>query len=243
MRACNILSQRIIKLSDVRTADALLELFCKQVERLCGREYCTPNMHLHIHLQQTILDFGPAHTTWCFGFERYNGKLGSISTNKHSVETQFMHRFLRTQMVRSCFHRKDDPELLQLLPLETSNVKPSSCEVNDDSDLLHLLELSHGSLDCCNFSYNDSNYVQLLEPHLESVFNSHEVEQLHSLYQQLTPQYSIEYISPFYIRSGRASIGGDILGSTVNKRSAQSASTIAAYWPTEGNSISYRQLA
>ena len=238
VRACNILSQRIIKLSDVRIADALLELFCKEVESLCGREYCTPNMHMHLHLQQTILDFGPAHTTWCYGFERYNGKLGSISTNKHSVETQFMRRFLRTQMVRSLFHRIDDPELLQLLPLNTSNVKPSSNEVNNDSDLLHLLELSHGNLDCYNFSYNDSNYVQLLEPQLESIFGSCEIEQLHSLYQQLTSQYSIEYVSPFYIRSGRASIGGDVLGSTMNKRSAKSASTIAAYWPAEGNNIS-----
>ena len=238
VRACNILSQRIIKLSDVRTADALLELFCKHVERLCGHEYCTPNMHMHLHLQQTILDFGPAHATWCFSFERYNGKLGSISTNKQSVENQFMQRFLRTQMANSLFHRIDDPELLQLLPPDTSNVKSSSLEVNNDSDLFNLLELSHGNLDCNNFKYNDSIFTQLQEPQLESVFNSHDCEQLHSLYQQLNPHCSIEYISPFYIRSGRASIGGDILGSTMNNRSARSLSTIAAYWPTEGNSIS-----
>ena len=238
MRACNILSQRIIKLSDVRTADALLEMFCKHVERLCGREYCTPNMHMHLHLQQTILDFGPAHSTWCFSFERYNGKLGSISTNKHSVDTQFMQRFLRTQMAHSLFRRIDDPELLQLLPLDTSNVKSSSLKMTNDSDLLHLLELFHGNLDCNNFRYNDSIFTQLQEPQLESVFNSHDIEQLHSLYQQLNPQNSIEYISPFYIRSERASIGGDTLGSIMNNRSASSASIIAAYWPTEGSSIS-----
>lgn len=81
VRACNILSQRIVKLSDLNTADRLLELFCKKVECLYGSSCCTPNMHLHLHLKQIILDFSPAHATWCYSFERYNGMLGSISTS------------------------------------------------------------------------------------------------------------------------------------------------------------------
>ena len=37
--------------------------------------------------------------------------------------------------------------------------------------------------------------------------------------------------------AGRVSIGGDILGSTTNNRSAQSSSIVAAYWPTSGRNI------
>ena len=86
MRACSILSQRTLRLSDVDTADSLLELFCKKFECLFRRAYCTPNMQLHLHLKQTILDFGPAHATWCYSFEHFNGIISSVSTNKHSVE-------------------------------------------------------------------------------------------------------------------------------------------------------------
>lgn len=60
---------------------------------------------------------------------------------------------------------------------------------------------------------------------------------LQDLYQQLNPYSTIEYVSLFHTHSGRVSIGGDILGSTVNNQSAQSSSIIAAYWPTTGNNI------
>lgn len=56
----------VIKLSDVRTADALLEMFCKHVEN-------------YVVVNTALLDFSPAHSSWCFSFERYNGKLGSLN--------------------------------------------------------------------------------------------------------------------------------------------------------------------
>ena len=238
VRACNILSQRILRLSDVDTADSLLELFCKKFECLYGRVYCTPNMHLHLHLKQTILDFGPAHATWCYSFERYNGIIGSISTNKHSVELQFMQKFLRTQMIQSLATKVNDTELLELAPKENqTNIKTLSRCVNTDSELLTLLELSHGNLDPHVHSYKDNGYTELLLPHKELVFDNTEMRHLQCLYQQLSPCYTIEYVSPFYTHSGRVSIGGDILGSIVNNRTAKSSSVVAAYWPTSGNNI------
>ena len=73
VRAVSIISQRIITESDIQTADSLLVMFCKKVTDLYGTHYCTPNMHMHLHIKETLLDFGPAHATWCFSFERYNG--------------------------------------------------------------------------------------------------------------------------------------------------------------------------
>ena len=77
VRACNILSQRIIKINDLTTADLLLLNYCKKFEDLYGREHCTMNIHLHLHIKEIMLDFGPSHAFWCFPFERYNGILGS----------------------------------------------------------------------------------------------------------------------------------------------------------------------
>ena len=41
----------------------------------------TPNMHLHGHLKECLLDDGPFHSFWCVSFERFNGVLSSFHTN------------------------------------------------------------------------------------------------------------------------------------------------------------------
>lgn len=81
VRACCILGKRIVTEAEVSTADLLLGTFCRKFEQLYGKEHCTPNMHLHLHLKNCILDHGPAHSFWCFSIERYNGLLGSYHTN------------------------------------------------------------------------------------------------------------------------------------------------------------------
>jgi len=62
VRATSILCQRIVTTAQVETADMLLEHVCKQAETLYGRVHCSINMHLHLHVKDTILDFGPAYS-------------------------------------------------------------------------------------------------------------------------------------------------------------------------------------
>ena len=88
--ACRIVLQFELTETDVSLADALLLQFCKRVERLYGKTYITPNMHLHCHLKECILDFGPIHGFWCFSFERYNGILGELPNNNKSIGIQVM---------------------------------------------------------------------------------------------------------------------------------------------------------
>ena len=52
VRACIILGQRIIKTSDISTADLLLLNFCRRFQELCGKDHCTMNLHLHFHLKR-----------------------------------------------------------------------------------------------------------------------------------------------------------------------------------------------
>ena len=58
VRACCILTQRIVQRSDIITADLLLLNFCQKFELLYGKENCTPNLHLHNHIKDSLMDYG-----------------------------------------------------------------------------------------------------------------------------------------------------------------------------------------
>ena len=75
--------------------------FCKRVEHMYGEEIITPNMHMHGHLKELILDYGPMQEFWLYSFERYNGILGKQPTNNKAIEPQLMQRFLRDDMAHS----------------------------------------------------------------------------------------------------------------------------------------------
>jgi hypothetical protein len=69
--------------------------FCRRIEHVYGSSTITPNMHLHGHLREVILDFGPVQEFWAFSFERYNGILGKQPNNNRVIEPQLMNCFLR----------------------------------------------------------------------------------------------------------------------------------------------------
>ena len=88
--------------------------------QLYGSEYCTPNMHLHLHLKESVLDYGPVHGFWCYAFERYNGVLGMYHTNNQAVEIQLMRKFLRQQQVLSLEVPSQANDIFSLLDNSTS---------------------------------------------------------------------------------------------------------------------------
>ena len=88
--AVSILCQRNITLEEVQKGDTLLVDFCTTFERLCGKENFTINMHLHYHLKDCILDYGPVYSFWLFSFERLNGVLGSYCKD---ISLQLTRRF------------------------------------------------------------------------------------------------------------------------------------------------------
>ena len=87
----------MIRIADVGAAHALLNEFCRDVEKIYGNSRITPNMHMHAHLTNCILDYGPIYSFWLFSFERYNGILGDYYTNNKSIELQVMRKFTRDQ--------------------------------------------------------------------------------------------------------------------------------------------------
>ena len=99
--ACRILCHHQLSLDQLDLADALLMKFCQTVENIYGTGAITPNMHLHGHLKEIMLDYGPMQEFWLFSFERYNGILGKQPTNNRLIEAQLMHRFLRDNKINS----------------------------------------------------------------------------------------------------------------------------------------------
>lgn len=96
--ACRYLCSRELTLDQITIADALLLQFCRRIERLYGKEFITPNIHMHVHLHECLLDYGPSHVFWLFSFERYNGILESLPNNNRSIEIQMMRRFIEDNM-------------------------------------------------------------------------------------------------------------------------------------------------
>ena len=234
VKACTILTQRTIRLSDIDTADNMLLVFCKKIEELYGFQCCSPNMHLHLHL----IVLWP---TWCFSFERYNGILGAVPTNNKSIEVQFMQKFLQNQIIQSHSAFLEDEDIKKLLPNASNESSDRSLShfVVDDVDLLALINISYGPLDLHPSCFKDSAVIKTVGRSQELVFTSHEMSDLQVLYEQLNPECTIEYMSPFYNRYGRIGIGCDILGSTRNCHSAQSSSFVAAYWPSTGSNVTH----
>ena len=97
VRACTLILQPVITVDELNKADNLLMQFCKRFQELYGDDKCTPNMHLHCHLHQTIIDYGPVHSSWCFAFERFNDIFESFQKNWIHLEVQLMAKFLRFQ--------------------------------------------------------------------------------------------------------------------------------------------------
>lgn len=120
--ACQYLSSPVISKIDIVKADMLFIKFGERFEHLYGKKAVTPNMHLHCHLKECIMDCGPVHAFWCFSFERFNGILGSMQVNGRSVEVQLMRKLLAGRFVwDATFPNKFQDTFLPFFSQERSN--------------------------------------------------------------------------------------------------------------------------
>ena len=67
--ACHLMVKPSITMGNIEQSNNLMLQFCTGVQRLYGPEEITPNMHLHMHLDSTIEDFGPLYAYWVFSYE------------------------------------------------------------------------------------------------------------------------------------------------------------------------------
>ena len=140
--ATRLLCNPCITLNDINLADPLLVYFCKRVQRMYGSDVITPNMHLHCHLKECILDYGTVHSSWLFSFERFNGILEHYPFNNRNIEICLMNRFLTEFKLASVElpheHKEDFHAVLD--PVASNTLKGS---------LLETYKPSRGGLPFC----------------------------------------------------------------------------------------------
>ncbi|KAI9003059.1 hypothetical protein CLU79DRAFT_685875, partial [Phycomyces nitens] len=96
VNACHLLTKPTITFDKLDEAHSHLEKFGEACEQQYPHTILTCNMHLHLHLRDTVCDFGPVYGYWLFGFERYNGLLKSVKTNRRDgFESTFMKIFVQ----------------------------------------------------------------------------------------------------------------------------------------------------
>ncbi|OAD69116.1 hypothetical protein PHYBLDRAFT_172369 [Phycomyces blakesleeanus NRRL 1555(-)] len=100
VKACQKSTGPSVTYSEIDSTHQLLGEFGKKCEILYGESSITPNMHLHMQLHESMLDFGPVYAFWLYSFERYNGKLKNIKTNRRNCpEVTLMRVFLEKSFI------------------------------------------------------------------------------------------------------------------------------------------------
>ncbi|OAD79333.1 hypothetical protein PHYBLDRAFT_139365 [Phycomyces blakesleeanus NRRL 1555(-)] len=119
VKTCQKLTGPSVTYSEIDSAYKLLGEFGKECEILYGKSSITPNMHLHMHLHESMLDFGPVYAFWLYSFERYNGKLKNIKTNRQNgLDVTFMRVFLEKAFISTFLHAYSTnllPPMIQFL--------------------------------------------------------------------------------------------------------------------------------
>ena len=236
--AVKLLCSRLIKISDVSKAASLLKDFCSQFESLYGEKECTVNMHMHLHLQKCLEDYGPTYSFWLFAFERYNGILGSYFTNNSDIECQLMTKFLESQTTKHEVSLHVNEDLKNILPdkgaeLENSKKNAFYNSSNSYVNPIHLLELPmvHPRNITVETTTEFYKLLRVVGPFKECVLSDVEVARIQAILAVLFGEEA-KLKSKFYLKFGKTFIGDDLIGSKM-PRSSSSSSMVMANWPAD----------
>ncbi|KAG0886568.1 hypothetical protein G6F34_013108 [Rhizopus arrhizus] len=105
VEAVRLVTGPLITIEEIHAAHALFKTFGKTCALLYGKTSITPNMHMHMHLKECFLDFGPSYAFWLYGFERLNGDVKKININyKTGFETTYVTMLTQTIHTRDLIH-------------------------------------------------------------------------------------------------------------------------------------------
>ncbi|KAL5506437.1 hypothetical protein EMCRGX_G008072 [Ephydatia muelleri] len=226
VEACSLLLKPIVTIDDVIKGDEKLTAFCNAYEKLYGKNKCTPNMHLHLHLKDCMLDYGPVHSFWCFPFERYNGVFESFQKNWICPELQVMTKFLNLQEAKSQLSMTG--ACIEWLHEEETSCQGSIQQTLADPNILQRYSrhvfCSIEQIDATNSAtYEATSKVS------EKLFSLDEVEWLRNVYLALYPLSKITHVFMAHDVFNEVSILGEKFLSV--KARGNSSHSIIAYWP------------
>ena len=147
-------------------------------------------MHLSCHIHECIIDYGPLHSFWCFGFEHFNGVLGSYQNNNKDVAVTMLkkvHDGMQAELTACMVHADFQPILKEI----TEQVVASGSLRESLDTAIH-------------FGSDSTQQPMLLKPFKEFIL-------LPTLFKHLTLMYqllhgdAIKAVSQICIRSYRLS--------------------------------------
>ena len=229
VHACRILSTPMNEVKDVGTAHSLLVQFCKEFERLYGSAKVTPNMHLHTHLADCILDYGPVHSFWLFGFERYNGILGDYQTNNKSVEIQIFRKFLRDQHLHDLaapnVYRENFEQIFKQSEQHNTATNIGQVDCNFALSLLQLREVDIVTGSELWFTVRE---YKCGPTHTVKAFDNDELAYVTKAYRFLNPEIPKGAVPVLFDRYSTVAFAGALYGSMCSRH--KRSGNILAKW-------------
>lgn len=228
-QACSYLCSMHINEADVIKADELLLTFCKRFQELYGEAECTPNMHMHCHLKECILDVGPFHSFWCFSFERYNGILENMKKSWKAPEVQLIHKFNDLQTLASIELPATIPKELQQCFMQTRKARIALPDIvinslsvlkYEDNMLCSVQQVCAAKLD----------FQQLIPPGKEKLFSEDSRDLLREMYDAIYGKEKVLQV-PLHYQEYREIKIFDRTYSSCKSRTSRSAAIIAV-WPS-----------
>ena len=218
--ACSLICSPKINSDVIDQSHDLLMNFQKKYETLYGKLRVTPNIHLHRHLKECLVDYGPVYGFWLFSFERFNG---SYHTNQKSIEIQLMRRFLSDTAIHTLCYTDSSIEQHQdlftdFLGTNKSLLKGSLHQTIDfemfpssNANIAVLFELPSMPLRPSQ-DYLLKLSIQCCGPYVRKIFDTDSFNYLVTSYCQFLPSIEVESIPILYESFQELQLWGDRIG-------------------------------
>jgi hypothetical protein len=192
-------------------------------------------MHLHCHLTDCIKNFGSIYSFWLFSFERYNGMLGAIPSNRKNIEVQLMTKFLLTDSLLTGLKDMPDACTTVLEPLLTN--KPKLNSVLADWEITNV---PNSRVHFCVKYWSYLDHITPSKMRKICYFNNAECRHLLRTYQQMYPDSNIELhdVTTNFWKYSHIYVGQQHFGSE-SYASTDRYSMIMASWVNDLGKIDY----
>ena len=240
--ACSCLCSPVITETKAMLAHSYLLKFCQDFEALYGKDKVTPNMHLHTHLVDCVLDYGPVYSFWLFSFECYNGILGEFKTNQRSVEIQLMRKFTCNQFIQdvplpTVFKNVFSPILDRLSSNQAGTLLDQSLSEQDNlsSKVIKISLLSIGPVQkCTEYACTDSLFT-CGGPCSRGNIDAHALPHLIRCYNTIFDGVDETSVTTHFEKFASCCFNGDLFGSRATR--SDRSSFVLARWCKLGGLI------
>lgn len=229
--ACRLLCKPFLLVDDIQKADLLLLDFCRTFEKVYALKDVTCNMHLHNHLKDCLLDYGPMHVFWCFSFERFNGVFGHFHTNNKAVEIQFMRKIMTAKFCDSFRDVLLENNCTEISEVFFNQIEASveRCRITDITMFLKVSEIMSPFTFCLDIL----SFISLPKVFKLFALNKDDIILLMSSYRKMYPFASLDIdgMGEIIRKYGYITILGENFGSRQIHRKLRS-SDVLACWNT-----------